>query len=45
MPARTRSCAICRKPVARGEGLYYGGRLIHRSCRGVAKMQRFRLNP
>lgn len=39
-----KSCAICGKDVLRGQGLYYGGRLIHKSCKAVAKIQRYRLN-
>jgi len=39
-----KTCAICGRKVYEGEGMYYGGRLIHRTCRGIAKIQRYRLN-
>ena len=40
----TKSCAICGKPVAKGTGMYYKHRLIHKAlCRGIAKFQRWRL--
>ena len=35
-----RKCKVCGKPVSKGYGLYYGGRLIHKACRGIAKIQR-----
>ena len=39
-----KTCAICGRRVYRGEGMYYGGRLIHRVCHGIAKIQRYKLN-
>lgn len=39
-----KTCGICGRKVYPGEGQYYGGRLIHRTCRGIAKIQRYRLN-
>jgi len=41
---RPKKCAICGKPVAPKKGCYYGGRLIHAKCRGIARIQRYRLN-
>ena len=38
-----KTCAICGRKVYSGEGMHYGGRLIHRTCRGIAKIQRYRL--
>jgi hypothetical protein len=39
-----KTCAICGRKVYPGEGTYYGGRLIHRTCLGIAKIQRYKLN-
>ncbi len=39
-----KTCAICGRKVDPGEGMYYGGRLIHRTCHGIAKIQRYKLN-
>jgi len=38
-----KTCAICGRKVYRGTGTYYGGRLVHRSCLGIAKIQRYKL--
>lgn len=39
-----KTCAICGRKVNEGEGTYYGGRLIHKACKGIAKIQRYKLN-
>jgi hypothetical protein len=38
-----KTCAICGRKVYPGTGIYYGGSLIHSSCRGIAKIQRYKL--
>jgi ribosomal protein L24E len=38
-----KTCAVCGLKVYPGTGTYYGGRLVHTTCLGVAKIQRYRL--
>jgi len=38
-----KTCAICGRKVYAGTGTYYGGRLVHISCLGIAKIQRYKL--
>jgi hypothetical protein len=33
-----KTCAICGKVIREGTGTYYHGRLIHRTCLGLAKI-------
>lgn len=37
-------CALCHIEVHKGDGLYYGGYLIHRKCLPIAKIQHYRLS-
>ncbi len=39
-----RTCAVCRKPVEPGTGMYFSGRLIHKACEGKAEAYWYRLN-
>jgi len=39
-----KTCAVCGRKVNEGEGTYYGGRLIHKTCKDIAKIQRYKLN-
>ncbi|MCL1976747.1 MAG: hypothetical protein FWG55_01350 [Candidatus Bathyarchaeota archaeon] len=36
--------ALSAEKVNAEEGTYYGGRLIHWTCNGIAKIQRYNLN-
>jgi len=38
-----KTCAICGRKVYPGTATYYGGRLVHRTCLGIAKIQRYKL--
>ncbi len=38
-----KTCAICGRKVYPGTGTYYAGRLVHRGCLGIAKIQRYEL--
>jgi len=38
-----KTCAVCGRKVYPGTGTYYGGRLVHISCLGIAKIQRYKL--
>jgi ribosomal protein L24E len=38
-----KKCAVCGRRVYPGTGTYYAGRLVHRSCLGIAKIQRYKL--
>ena len=40
---KDKTCAICGRKVYPGTGTYYGGRLVHRSCLDIAKIQRYKL--
>jgi len=38
-----KTCTVCGRVVYPGDGVYYGGKLIHRRCRGMAKILRYKL--
>jgi len=38
-----KTCAVCKCEVQLGTGTYYAGRLIHKDCLDMAKIQRFKL--
>ena len=38
-----KTCAVCGRKVYPGTGTYYGGRLVHTTCLGIAKIQRYHL--
>lgn len=38
-----KTCAVCGRKVYRGTGTYYAGRLVHKKCLGIAKIQRYKL--
>jgi len=36
---KAKTCAVCKKPVKRGTGTYYSGRLVHRGrCLRMMKL-------
>jgi ribosomal protein L24E len=38
-----KTCAVCGRKLEPGTGTHYGGRLVHVTCLGMAKIQRYRL--
>ncbi|MBM5806066.1 MAG: hypothetical protein FJZ49_08420 [Candidatus Verstraetearchaeota archaeon] len=38
-----KTCSVCGRKVYPGTGTYYGGRLVHSTCLGIAKIQRYSL--
>ena len=44
MEPRCKTCAVCKQRVHRGTGTYYAGRLVHKTCMEIAKIQRFKLH-
>jgi len=44
MEPRGKTCAVCNQKVHRGTGTYYAGRLIHKACMEITKIQRFKLH-
>lgn len=38
-------CAVCGREVKPGTGTYRYGRLVHKSCAGMAKIHRYKIRP
>ena len=41
MPQRLpyrKTCAVCGRVIYPGEGTYHRGRLVHRTCKGLAEI-------